>query len=133
MSHDLRLLPRLMLDTATCVQLAYSDLDDKLKVETRNSIASLLQTDVTDLETAVTILKTVAQQMRQVEEQLGAARRPFAMRKVRSVRQRVDCDADLTELGEPSSDLLKTLLRVAFHPQNAAASPWFVKHPLANV
>jgi hypothetical protein len=90
MSHDPRLLPRLMLDTANCVQLAYSDLDDKLKVETRNSIATLLQTDVTDLETAVTILKTVAQQMRQVEEQLAAARRPFAMRKVRSVRQRVE-------------------------------------------
>ena len=90
MSHDQRLLPRLMLDTANCVQLAYSDLDEKLKIETRNSIASLLQTDVTDLESAVTNLKTVAQQMRQVEEQLAAAGRPFAMRKVRSVRQQVE-------------------------------------------
>jgi hypothetical protein len=90
MSHDQRLLPRLMLDTANCVQLAYSDLDDKLKIETRNSIASLLQTDVTDLESAVTSLKTLAQQMRQVEEQLGTAGRPFAMHKVRSVRQRLE-------------------------------------------
>jgi hypothetical protein len=78
-----------MLDTANCVQLAFSDLDEKLKIETRNSIASLLQTDVTDLESAVTILKTLAQQMRQVEEQLDTAGRPFAMLKVRSVRQRL--------------------------------------------
>ena len=52
-------------------------------------IASLLRTDVTEVETAIAALRTVAQQLRDGEARLGAAGRPFAMRKVQSVRQRV--------------------------------------------
>jgi hypothetical protein len=46
--------------------------------------------DVTDIESAIDVLLTVAQQLREVEARLDAAGRPFAMRKVKNVRQRVE-------------------------------------------
>jgi Excalibur calcium-binding domain len=46
--------------------------------------------DATDVDSAISVLRALAQQMRHVEEQLDAAGRLFAMRKVRSVRQRVE-------------------------------------------
>src|SRR5215211_7858485 len=61
-----RALPRLMLDAVSCIQLAYGDLDDDLRAEARHHIASLLHTDVTDVETAIAALRTVAQQLRAV-------------------------------------------------------------------
>jgi len=85
-----RALPRLMLDTVNCLQIAYADLDHDLRTETRHNVASLLQADVTDVETAIKALRTVAQQLREVEASLDAVGRPFAMRKVRSLRQRVE-------------------------------------------
>jgi hypothetical protein len=68
----------------------YGELDTDLRTETRENLASLLQMDVTDIESAIDVLLTVAQQLREVEVRLDAAGRPFAMRKVRSVRQRVE-------------------------------------------
>ena len=85
-----RLLPRLVLDTINCLQTVYGELDHDLRTETRENLASLLQMDVTDIESAIDVLLTVAQQLREVEVRLDAAGRPFAMRKVRSVRQRVE-------------------------------------------
>ena len=85
-----RMLPRLMLDTSKCLQLAQGDLDADLRTQARDDISSLLQMDVTDIESAVAALRTVAHHLRKVEEQLDAAGRPFAMRKVRSVRERVE-------------------------------------------
>ena len=85
-----RLLPRLVLDTINCLQTVYGELDHDLRTETRENLASLLQMDVTDIESAIDVLLTVAQQLREVEARLDAAGRPFAMRKVRSVRQRVE-------------------------------------------
>ena len=91
-----RALPRLMLDTANCLQLAQGDLDNDLRTETRDGIVALLRMDATDVDSAISALRTLAQHMRHVEEQLGAAGRPFAMRKVRSVRNRVE-NATLVE------------------------------------
>jgi hypothetical protein len=91
-----RALPRLMLDTANCLQLAQGDLDNDLRTETRDSIVALLRMDATDVDSAISALRTLAQHMRHVEEQLHAAGRPFAMRKVRSVRNRVE-NATLVE------------------------------------
>jgi hypothetical protein len=85
-----RALPRLMLDTANCLQIAQGDLDNDLRTETRDSIVALLRMDATDVDSAISALRTLAQHMRHVEEQLDAAGRPFAMRKVRSVRNRVE-------------------------------------------
>lgn len=85
-----RLLPRLVLDTINCLQTVYGELDHDLRTETRENLASLLQMDVTDIESAIDVLLTVAQQLREVEARLDAAGRPFAMGKVRSVRQRVE-------------------------------------------
>ena len=85
-----RLLPRLMLDTANCLQLAQGDLDNDLRTETRDNIGYLLHMDATDVECAIGALRALAQHMRRVERQLDAAGRPFAMRKVRSVRERVE-------------------------------------------
>jgi hypothetical protein len=85
-----RALPRLMLDTANCLQMAYSDLDHDLRTETRDNIAFLLQMDLTDVESAVSALRSVADQMKAIESSLNAAGRPFAMRKVRGVRQRLE-------------------------------------------
>ena len=85
-----RLLPRLVLDTISCLQTVYDDLDHDLRTETRENLASLLQMDVTDIESAIDVLLTVAQQLREVEVRLDAAGRPFAMRKVRSVRHRLE-------------------------------------------
>ena len=85
-----RLLPKLVLDTINCLQTVYGELDNDLRTETRENLASLLQMDVTDIESAIDVLLTVAQQLREVEVRLDAAGRPFAMRKVRSVRQRVE-------------------------------------------
>jgi len=79
-----------MLDAVSCIQLAYGDLDDDLRAEARHHIASLLHTDVADVETAIAALRTVAQQLPEVETRLHAAGRPFAMRKVQIVRQRVE-------------------------------------------
>ena len=85
-----RLIPRLVLDSVNCIELAYSDLDHDQRTDARYSIASLLQMDVTDTDSAVTALRTVARHLRDVEARLDNAGRPFAMRKVRSVRQRVE-------------------------------------------
>ena len=85
-----RALPRLMLDTANCLQMAYSDLDHDLRTETRDNIAFLLQMDLTDVESAVSALRSVADQMKAIESSLNAAGRPFAMRKVGGVRQRLE-------------------------------------------
>jgi hypothetical protein len=85
-----RVLPRLMLESANCLQLAYSDLNHDLRTETRHNIAFLLQMDATDIESAVAALRSVAQQMRTIEVTLNEAGRTFAMRKVRAVRQRVE-------------------------------------------
>jgi hypothetical protein len=85
-----RLLPRLVLDTINCLQTVYGELDHDLRTETRENLASLLQMDVTDIESAIDVLLTVAQQLREVEARLDAAGRPFAMHKVRSVRIRVE-------------------------------------------
>jgi hypothetical protein len=85
-----RLLPRLVLDAINCLRTVYDDLDHELRTETRDNIASLLQMDMTHIESAVEALLTVAQQLREVEARLMVADRPFAMRKVRSVRQRLE-------------------------------------------
>jgi hypothetical protein len=59
-----RLLPRLVLDTINCLQTVYGELDHDLRTETRENLASLLQMDVTDIESAIDVLLTVAQQLR---------------------------------------------------------------------
>ena len=56
-----RLLPRLVLDTINCLQTVYGELDHDLRTETRENLASLLQMDVTDIESAIDVLLTVAQ------------------------------------------------------------------------
>ena len=99
-----RLLPRLVLDTINCLQTVYGELDTDLRTETRENLASLLQMDVTDIESAIDVLLTVAQQLREVEVRLDAAGRPFAMRKVRSVRQRVEHAQGLLVTGSDHPD-----------------------------
>ena len=47
-----RALPRLMLDTANCLQLAQGDLDNDLRTETRDSIVALLGMDAPPTLTA---------------------------------------------------------------------------------
>jgi hypothetical protein len=79
-----------MFDMVNCLQLAQGDLDNDLRTETRDSIVALVRMDATEVDSGISALRTLAQHMRHVEEQLDAAGRRFAMRKVRSVRQRAE-------------------------------------------
>jgi hypothetical protein len=85
-----RTLARLVLDTTNCLQLAYADIGHERKVDARNAIMSLNTADVTDIESAISMLRAVGSHLRQIEKELSEADRPLIARNVRGVRQRVE-------------------------------------------
>jgi hypothetical protein len=85
-----RLLPRLVLDTVNCLQLAYDDIDQEYKTRARHAIVALHRADVTDIEAAISMLRKVAHHLRGIERSLEAAHRPFTARKVSRIRERVE-------------------------------------------
>jgi len=106
-----RLLPRLVLDTINCLQTVYGELDTDLRTETRENLASLLQMDVTDIESAIDVLLTVAQQLREVESAVRRCGTPIrdAQGQERASTCRT-CDADLRVV----SDAIRSPHQAAF-------------------
>jgi hypothetical protein len=85
-----RLITRLVLDTMSCFQLAYPDVDGDRKLALRSTIWSLQRADMTDVEGAITLLRDVAGHLRAVERTLEAKHMLLTANKVRSVRERVE-------------------------------------------
>jgi hypothetical protein len=84
-----RTLPRLVLDTVHCLHVAYDDIDHERRTRTRDAINSLHSADVTDIESAISMLRNVAHHLREIETILQNDR-PFTAGKVRGVRHRVE-------------------------------------------
>ena len=84
-----RALPRLMLDTVHCLLVAHDHVDQVLRTETRHTITSLRNADMTDFERATSALRDATSHLRDMEASLKAADHPFAAKKIRDVRERV--------------------------------------------
>jgi hypothetical protein len=84
-----RLLPRLVLDTISCLWLAHDSVHRDLKMKTRQAITSLSNADMTDKERAAFMLLDLANHLRQIESKLTAMDRPFTARRVRGVLTRL--------------------------------------------
>lgn len=82
-------LPRLLLDTISCLWVAHDHVDPDLKRETRHTIMSLRQVDVTDTGTAASMLRDLTPHLMKIESKLHALNRPFTAKKVRGVVNRV--------------------------------------------
>ena len=90
MDHlDTRTLPRVMLDTVHCLLVAHDQVDQALRSQTRHTITSLRNADMTDFDRATSALRDATSHLRDVEASLNAADHPFAAKKIRHVRERV--------------------------------------------
>jgi hypothetical protein len=59
-----RLLPRLVLDTVSCLWVAHDHVQEDLKNETRSAIAWLRNTDLTNSDRAAGVMCAVADHLR---------------------------------------------------------------------
>jgi hypothetical protein len=84
-----RLLPRLALDTISCLWSVHDDLNPVLKRQARQAITSLQNADMTDTDQAAFMLLDLAHHLRQIESKLNALDRPFTAKKIRGVLDRV--------------------------------------------
>ena len=84
-----RLLPRLVLDTVSCLWVAHDHVQEDLKNETRSAIASLRNADLTNSDRAAGVMCAVADHLQMVETNLHALDRPFTAKRVRDVLNRV--------------------------------------------
>jgi hypothetical protein len=84
-----RTLPRLMLDTVHCLLVAHDHVDQALRTQTRHTITSLWNADMTDFDRATSALRDATSHLRDVEASLNAADHPFAAKRIRDVRERV--------------------------------------------
>jgi hypothetical protein len=84
-----RTLPRLLLDTVHCLLVAHDHVDHGLRSQTRETITSLRNADMTDFDRATSALRDATSHLRNVEASLNATAHPFAAKKIRDVRERV--------------------------------------------
>jgi hypothetical protein len=88
-SLQTRTLPRLMLDTVHCLLVAHDYIDHALQSKTRNTVVSLSNTDMTDIERAASTLRNATLHLWEVEASLKARNRSLTARKIRNVREQV--------------------------------------------
>ena len=85
-----RVLPRLMLDTASCIQMTYDDVEHDRRSSARRAVMLLHTADATDVDRSISMLREMAAHLREIERTLRHEHRPFSAQKVRRVRERVE-------------------------------------------
>ena len=89
MELQARILPRLVLDAVSCLWLAHDEVQDELKHRTLNAITWLSQSDLTNTDCAVGLLRDAAIHLRTLESDLRARDRPLLASRIRTVVERV--------------------------------------------